>query len=303
MRLIFPYVVLAAAILISASSAYYSVFGLSKLFSSQSTAIIILAGSLESAKLITATYLHRYWSYISRLMKIYMCTAVIILMFITSLGVYGFLVSAYQTTAYALENLNSSTDALQTKKIRFESQLANLNKSSQTIDKNINTLTIALSNNVIKYTDNSGNQVIKTSAENRNAYEQQLSDLNSRLAKLQTHESQLLDSISIVDTRILQLKTNSKISAEIGPLKYIAQMTGMSVDATVNWLIILLIVVFDPLAIVLLISANFAFNLKLDNKQEQEQNNQPIAEPLINTPTILSYWNKLRQLRNNENKN
>ncbi len=297
MRLVFPYVVLAAAILISASSAYYSVFGLSKLFSSQSTAIIILAGSLESAKLITATYLHRYWSYISRLMKIYMCTAVIILMFITSLGVYGFLVSAYQTTAYALENLNSSIDALQTKKIRFESQLANLNKSSQAIDKNINTLTIALSNNVIKYTDNSGNQVIKTSAENRNAYEQQLSDLNSRLSKLQTHESQLLDSMSIVDTRILQLKTNSKISAEVGPLKYIAQMTGMSVDATVNWLIILLIVVFDPLAIVLLISANFAFNLKVNDKQEQiqqEQSNQLVAEPLINTPKKqLFFWNKL----------
>ena len=123
MNRFFPYLVLTAAFILAGSAAYYSVFGLSKLFSSQSLAVIILAGSLESAKLITATYLHRYWSSISMFIKTYMIIAVIVLMSITSLGIYGFLVSAYQTTAYKLENLQIVTTALDSKKTRYVSQL------------------------------------------------------------------------------------------------------------------------------------------------------------------------------------
>ena len=91
----FPYIVLAAAFSLAASAAYYSVFGLSKLFASQATAVIILASTLEISKLITASYLHRYWNTISGLMKIYLTTAVVILMAITSLGIYGFLASKF----------------------------------------------------------------------------------------------------------------------------------------------------------------------------------------------------------------
>ena len=262
MNRFFPYLVLTAAFILAGSAAYYSVFGLSKLFSSQSLAVIILAGSLESAKLITATYLHRYWSSISMFIKTYMIIAVIVLMSITSLGIYGFLVSAYQTTAYDLEKLNSVTTTLQTKKSRFESQLANADKATQSIDKNMSVLTTALSNNVIKYTDANGNQVVKTSNENRKAYQSQLLELNTRLSQLNLQQSQLSDSITKIDMRILDLKTNSKVAAEIGPLKYISEISGLSMDVIVNWLIILLIIVFDPLAIILLISANHAFNLK-----------------------------------------
>ena len=100
----FPYIVLAAAFSLAASAAYYSVFGLSKLFSSQATAVIILASTMEISKLITASYLHRYWSEITKLMRVYLTTAVIILMMITSLGIYGFLASSYQDTAYRLRS-------------------------------------------------------------------------------------------------------------------------------------------------------------------------------------------------------
>ena len=107
MKKLFPYVVLLAAFALAGSAAYYSVFGLSKLFSSQASAIIILAGTLEASKLITASYLHRYWTKISTAIKTYMMTAVFVLMCITSLGIYGFLVSAYQDTAYKMQNLET----------------------------------------------------------------------------------------------------------------------------------------------------------------------------------------------------
>ena len=104
--------------------------------------------------------------------------------------------------------------------------------------------------------------------------------------------------------RILNLKTNSKVAEEIGPLKYIAKMTGTSMDSVVNWLIILLIIVFDPLAIILLISANKAFDLnltptivqiKVDTPPIEKTviNNKPIeldTKPKTKVPDILSYW-------------
>ena len=261
MNRFFPYLVLTAAFILAGSAAYYSVFGLSKLFSSQSLAVIILAGSLESAKLITATYLHRYWSSISMFIKTYMIIAVIVLMSITSLGIYGFLVSAYQDTAYKLENLQIVTTALDSKKTRYVSQLDALTFKTNAINKNIDNLTGALSNNVIRYTDANGNQVIRTSNENRKSYELQLQSSADKLESLSIQESKLNDSISAIDMQILDLKTNSTITSEVGPLKYIAKITGLFMDIIVNWLIILLIIVFDPLAVILLISANKAFDL------------------------------------------
>jgi len=304
MKRVFPYLVLTASFTLAASAAYYSVFGLSKLFSSQSLAIIILAGSLESAKLITASYLHRYWTKISMFIKTYMMIAILVLMSITSLGIYGFLVSAYQDTAYKLENLDSVTNAMVTKKSRFESQIVKLDHESESVNKNIDNLTGALANNVIRYTDAKGNQVVRTSNENRKAYETQLQLAASKLDTLNAQSSILNDSITAIDMRILNLKTNSKVAQEIGPLKYIAKITGTSMDSVVNWLIILLIVVFDPLAIILLISANKAFDLNLTPTIVQiNVDTPPIEKPVINNksiepdtktktkvPDILSYW-------------
>ena len=111
----FPYIILFASIALAMSAAYYSVFGLSKLFSSQFVAVTILAGTLETSKLITASYLHRAWDTMSNFIRIYLITAVCILMCITSLGIYGFLVSAYQETAYKFENLENLIENYQTK--------------------------------------------------------------------------------------------------------------------------------------------------------------------------------------------
>ena len=106
MRQFFPYLTLSIALILASIAAYYSVFGLSKLFSSQATAVIIMASALEAGKLITATYLHRYWNKVVFTIKTYLVIALFVLMCITSLGIYGFLVSAYQETAYNVQEVD-----------------------------------------------------------------------------------------------------------------------------------------------------------------------------------------------------
>ena len=328
MKRIFPYVVLLASFVLAGSAAYYSVFGLSKLFSSQSTAVIVLAGSLEASKLITASYLHRYWKQIATSIKVYMMIAVFILMCITSLGIYGFLVSAYQDTAYKFQNQETVISNLESKKTRYNEQLQQIVTEKQTVTNNITELTSALSNNVIQYTDRNGNQVRKTSNANRKAYETQLSNANVRLDALTEKQTAISDSVTKIDFEILDKRTNSEVSAEIGPLQYIAELSGSSMDSVVNWLIILLIAVFDPLAIILLISANRAFELKerkhveampiletipLPDVEEpivvQEESKIETVTEKINIepipqkqPEILSYWNKLRNERSQRKK-
>lgn len=266
----FPYMVLAAAFSLAASAAYYSVFGLSKLFASQSTAVIVLASTLEISKLISASYLHRYWQQISRLMRIYLTTAVLILMMITSLGIYGFLASSYQDTAYRLQNLESVINNLETKRVRFETQLTAVTKEKQNVDNNVTQLTQALSSNRIQYTDRQGNQVVRTDAASRRAYEKQLDVSTQRLQELTKRESVLADSVTAVELKITDLQTTSDVAAEVGPLKYIAKITGQSMDTVVNWLILMLILVFDPLAIILLISANkILHNKKIIQLQDE----------------------------------
>lgn len=301
----FPYIVLAAAFSLAASAAYYSVFGLSKLFSSQFLAVTILAGTLETSKLITASYLQRSWSTLSNFIRIYLTTAVVILMCITSLGIYGFLVSAYQDTAYKFETLENLISNYNTKQSRFEIQLKNATQEKETVNKNIQQLTNALSTNRIQYTDINGNQVIKTSTENRKAYERQLEFSTQRLDQLSRRESALSDSVTAIETKITDLQTSSDVAVEIGPLKYISKITGKSMDTVVNWLIIALIIVFDPLAIMLLIVANKELNAPngITIKQEIPE---PIKENIVKhpkpevtaQPQILSYWNRLRNERN-----
>lgn len=301
----FPYIVLAAAFSLAASAAYYSVFGLSKLFSSQFLAVTILAGTLETSKLITASYLQRAWSTLSNFIRIYLTTAVVILMCITSLGIYGFLVSAYQDTAYKFETLENLISNYNTKQSRFEIQLNTATQEKEIVNKNIQQLTNALSTNRIQYTDINGNQVIKTSTENRKAYERQLEYSTLRLDQLSRRESALADSVTAIETKITDLRTSSDVAIEIGPLKYISKITGKSMDTVVNWLIIALIIVFDPLAIMLLIVANKELNAPIGITIKQEIP-EPIKENIVKhpkpevkaQPQILSYWNRLRNERN-----
>ena len=256
MKWVFPYIVLSAALGLAGTAAYYSVFGLSKLFSSQATAVIVMASILEVSKLITASYLHQQWKSISFLLKTYLVTAVFILMCITSLGIYGFLVSAYQETAYELQNQESEIAVLQLKKERYQTLSNDIRTEKESLNTNITDLTSGLSNNVIQYTNAEGQVITTTSSATRKALQSELDRTISRRDTLYSQEIVYSDSVGKLDQQILRIQTESKVSAEVGPIKYVAQQVNQPVDTVVNWFILLFIFVFDPLAVMLLISAN-----------------------------------------------
>jgi hypothetical protein len=280
MKRIFPYIVLLASLSLAGTAAYYSVFGLSKLFSAQAFAVVIMASILEASKLITASYLHRFWKQLTVLMKLYLTTAIIVLMMITSLGIYGFLVSAYQETAYELENVEQEVAVLQLKRDRFQEQLLDIQEEKTSLNTNISELTAGLSNNVIQYTNSDGQLITTTSSSTRKALQEQLQETKIRRDTLYKKEIMLTDSISYTDVKILKLKTESDVSAEIGPLKYVAKLSGRDTDSVINWFILLFIFVFDPLAVVLLIGANKALAKNNNNSIPTETVSIPAADPV-----------------------
>ena len=271
MKWIFPYIVLLTSFGLAGTAAYYSVFGLSKLFSSQATAVIVMASILEGSKLITASYLHRHWKSITFLLKTYLVTAVFILMCITSLGIYGFLVSAYQETAYELQNQESKISILQLKKNRFQELSSDIKKEKESLNKNITDLTSGLSNNVIQYTNSEGQVITTTSSATRRALQSELNRAIDRRDTLYSQEIVYSDSVGNLDQQILKIQTESSVAAEIGPIKYVAQQVNQSIDTVVNWFILLFIFVFDPLAVMLLISANKALSsTRANNKPKPD---------------------------------
>lgn len=258
MKRIFPYIVLLASLMLAAVAAWYSIFGLSKLFSSQATAVIIMASILETSKLISASYLHRYWSNISYLMRTYLIAAVFVLMSITSIGIYGFLVSSYQETALKLNSSDYQTEILNTRRDRYSEQIENIQNELNSITSDIANLTAGLSNNMQQYTDRNGNLVITSNSANRRAIQQQLDLIVSRRDTLIKSEAALYDSVTVIDMQLLESMVKNDVAAELGPLLYVSKLTGQELDVVVNWFILMFIFVFDPLAIILLLSANHA---------------------------------------------
>tara|TARA_Y100000592_G_C5475209_1_gene321878 strand:- start:1954 stop:3150 length:1197 start_codon:yes stop_codon:yes gene_type:complete len=258
---LFPFIIALAALAVSGSAAFYSVFGLSKLFAGASTQVIIMAGSLEFAKLVCASLLYQYWGTINRWLRFYLSVAVFVLMVITSGGIYGFLSGAYQETATKSEFLDKSLAVLQTKQNRFEENKTDLTLEKSQLNTTISDLRTSLSNpaQVSYYSEDAGQVITTTSSSTRKALQKELdativdrNNINIQLEAVQ-------DSIMRIDTELLDLEIGNEEQRELGPLKYLSETTGKDMGQVVNWFLLLIIFVFDPLAIAMVVAANFAF--------------------------------------------
>ena len=185
---LFPFIITLSALTVSASAAFYSVSGLSKLFAGAAFAVIIMAASLEVAKLVIASLLYQYRENLPKLLKYYLSVACLILILITSMGIYGFLSAAYQETAAKAGNIDSQIALIETKRDNIKEQLAIYNAEKETINEAVSSLRSGLSNNVIQYTDTLGNIITTTSSSTRRALEKQLdqaigrqTEINSRV--------------------------------------------------------------------------------------------------------------------------
>jgi hypothetical protein len=280
----FGYIMLVLAILLAGTAAYFSVWGLSQLFAGASLAVIIMASVLEVGKVIITTALHTYWSNLNRGLKVYLTTSVVILMIITSAGIYGFLSNAYQKTANELEIHEGEINVLVTKKEAFQ---ASIDENKKLITDKVNEKD-ETSNRLNRRIDNidftKGNQSrradIATAEGNK-----RLNTISSEIDALNAKNSVLLDSVNKYNVEVLELKSGSKIAGEVGPLKYISELTGTPMANVVNYLILLLIFVFDPLAIALVLATNRIFELNgqqipLEPKAyDEEEDDEEYPEP------------------------
>ena len=266
---IFPFIIAISALSVSISAAFYSVSGLSKLFAGASTEVIIMAGSLEVAKLVIASLLYQYRKTIPRLLKYYLTTAAVVLVLITSMGIYGFLSAAYQETANKAGNIDSQIALVEVKRDNIREQLAVYNTEKTSINEAITDLRSGLSSNKIQYKDRETGQIITTtSSSTRKALEKQLDQAIERQTEINTKVDNLNKQLFEYETEIVEIKTNDDLAGELGPLKYLSGLIGTPMDKIINWLLLTIIFVFDPLAIALVIAANYAFEqLKKKTKE------------------------------------
>ena len=214
-----------SALLIAGSAAFFSVFGLSKLFAGAELSVIIMAGSLEFGKLVAASFLYRYWDKINSLQKIYMTLATVILVLITSAGIFGFLSNAYQGATVEFEKESTSL-------IFMEERLEQLQEDKVFLKEE-------LQQSISELPENYRTAKKKL----REDYQPQITEVNQKMLVLKGQIGDL--KTSLVETGV-----------DVGPAIYIARTFQTDIDTVVKFFIFVLIFVFDPMAVMFVISYN-----------------------------------------------
>jgi hypothetical protein len=267
------------ATFVALCAAVFSVTGIAKLFAGATLSVLIMASALELGKIVSISFLYQYWKEIPRLLKWYLTTAATVLMIITSMGIYGFLTAAYQTTADQLSVTAKQTEVIELKRNRVAEDLATSLQDRDKLSSTIQELSRGLANNVVQYRDATTGQIVTTtSAATRQALEKQLQNATDERNRLANKMDKLTDSITALDMQVLNVAMTNELAAEIGPLRFIAELTGVEVNQVVNLFALLIVFVFDPLAVALVIAVNFL----LKNKAPDPQ---PSPHPISAVPT------------------
>ena len=282
-----PWFLLFCAIGLSGTAAYYSVVGLSIIFSAVAIPVIIMGSFLEISKIAIATYLHDKWKETYGVLKIYLTIALVTLSVLTSIGIYGLLSTGFQKNIAGLEINNKKIENIEVKKKRFEEIKGDYQKEKVVLDKDITNLRNALSTNTTTQTvDRTTGQVItRANGGNRKAFETQLKVAQTNRDTISKKIENLNDSITNLDLQVLDLSSKEIESGELGAIKYLSEITGWDVKKTANFFILTLIFVFDPLAIALVISTNQAFK----NRRRKEEEEVEIEYDEVEVPESYLY--------------
>ena len=271
-----PWFLLFCALGLSGTAAYYSVIGLSVVFVGVAIPVIVMGSFLEISKIAIATYLHDKWKETYGVLKIYMTIALVTLSLITSLGIYGLLSEGFQGNIAKLEISEKQVKNVEVKKKRFEEIKNELQKEKTTLDGDITKLRDGLSNNTTTQSVDrrTGQLVTKANNANRKTFELQLKDAQTRIDTISNRIDSFNDSITKLDVQILDMQSQEMSGSELGTIKYISDLSGWTIKQTANIFILILIFVFDPLAITLVIATNQAFK----GKRNEDDKPQVITE-------------------------
>ena len=265
-----PFTILVglAALTVAGCAAFFSVTGLALLFSGASLAVGVMGTSLEIAKLVAASYLHRFWKDTNKLLRTYLLLGVLILVVITSAGIFGFLSNAYQSTSLKSDVVSRQIGVFQSKITQNEQQITQLNSQMGNLQQNSGTLLGSgkVNNRLIRSIDNRDKQI----------------------SKLSTKIGVLNDSIAVWNIKINEIKNNNlDLEREIGGFKFIAEAFDLPINSVVKFFIFLLIFVFDPMAVTLLIAFNTA--LEQDTKKKPKKIVEEPSTDLVTDQSDKNY--------------
>jgi hypothetical protein len=265
-----------SALFVASCGGFFSVKGIGLLFSGSFWASILMASSLEFGKIMATSYLYRYWNKINKLLKTYLVSAVIILMSITSLGIFGFLSQAFYSTKSNIDAIESQVSLLEAKKSSLKYQIASNNDRIKTLTETRknqeNNLTKVLDQSTTTTVTKSGGffgndtqekvvdkKSVELKSKSLEGMQSSISSLETNIDKINTTNDSLNVEINTIDNQIIEL--NKKvISSDIGTYKFIAKAFNVEIETVVKWFILFIVVVFDPLAVCLLLAYNIASN-------------------------------------------
>ena len=236
------------ALIVAGCAAFFSVQGLATLYAARYIAVCVMAGGLELGKLVAASFLHRYWKSIGWLLKTYLTIAVVVLMGITSLGIFGFLTGAYQQSHVKVELTDVKQESLNSKKEFLQNEISQLNSR-------INTLNEARKNQEQRLPSLSRKSAAPIYEDIKRSSEE-ISTTRKRVEELTT---QLFET----STESINQKVEGSKEVDIGTLKYVAKTFGVDMDTIVKWFTLAIVCVFDPLAVALVL----AYNSLVENKK------------------------------------
>ena len=269
------WLLLLTGLTISAVAIYYSVVGLTAIFSAAAIPIIIMGSALEIGKLVCASWLKANWERAPRFMRYYMITAVVVLMLITSMGIFGFLSKAHND-----QNLVSGD--VQSKIAIYDEKIKTARENIEANRKQLKQMDEAVDQVMGRSTDEKGADkavsVRKNQSRDRVALAKDIEANQKLIAKLNDEAAPIRAEVR-------------KVEAEVGPIKYIASFIyGSNPDANllekaVTWVIIIIVVVFDPLAVILLLASQYSFQWFRKAREEEEElalihKTVPLSEPV-----------------------
>ena len=246
-----------SALLIAGSAAFFSVFGLSKLFSGAALSVVVMAGSLEFGKIVAASFLYRYWNDINKLLKIYMTTGVVTLVLITSAGIFGYLSNAYQGATIQFEKQTTTL-------FYKEDRLEQLEEDKIYLKEELEQSIASLPENYITAKRNL-----------REEYNPKVLAVNDEILKIKQEIGDL--KVSLVETGV-----------EVGPAIYLARVFDTDVDSVVKFFIFILIFVFDPMAVMFVISYNVTLLDREKNNNASSDSNITITNS--NNSKLRKWW-------------
>ena len=266
-----------SALIIAGCAAFFSVTGLGVLFSGAATSVMVMAGALEFAKLVAATYLKQEWDEIKGFNKWYLTTAVALLMLITSAGIFGYLSNAFQQQNLKLQQVDREILVYSTKIEQNTAQITQLNTQLEQLSSTQSTILEKgkVNNRLLRSIDSKDKQV---------------SQINKKISDLQDENAKNNEKINEIKVKNLGLEK------EVGGFRFIAEAFGVELKKVVKFFIFLIVIVFDPLAVALII----AFNGLIETKKQKQKR---LIGEIIENDQKLGLYDNLDNLMEENYKN